>query len=87
MPERVQWGYTLTDASGTTYQLTGDTSKLASHVNNEVEVKGSTSGSSGSTSGASAGSQTAAGSTSGSTGQMFNVTKVKKVSSTCSASK
>jgi hypothetical protein len=86
-------GYTLTDASGTQYQLSGDTSKLSQHVNNEVEVKGSTSGSSGygngsagasTSSGSAAGSQSAAGSTGpGSAGQMFNVTKVKKVSGSC----
>jgi hypothetical protein len=72
-------GYTLTDAAGTAYQLSGDTSKLASHVNNEVELKGSASASSGAS-----GSQTA---TSTGAGQMFNVSKVKKVSSTCSTSK
>jgi hypothetical protein len=86
-------GYTLTDASGTQYQLTGDTSKLSQNVNNEVEVKGSSSdsGSSGmsggasasaGSTGASAGSQTATGGAGA--GQMFNVTKVKKVSGTCS---
>src|SRR5947209_19835740 len=37
--------YTLTDASGTQYQLEGDTSKLSSHVNSEVEVKGTASSS------------------------------------------
>lgn len=72
-------GYTLTDASGTQYQLSGDTSKLSQHVNNEVEVKGSAEA------GSSAGSQTATGSTGEASGQMFNVTKVKKVSSTCNA--
>ena len=88
-------GYTLTDASGTQYQLTGDTSKLSQHVNNEVEVKGSASGASGSTgasastgssagSQSAAGSQTATGSSGAGSGQMFNVTKVKKVSGTCS---
>ncbi|HEV3511368.1 MAG TPA: hypothetical protein VGS05_06665 [Candidatus Sulfotelmatobacter sp.] len=76
--------YTLTDASGTTYQLQGDTSKLSAHVNNEVELKGTASGSSsaGSTAGSSASTGSATGSSAGS--QMFNVTKVKKVSSTCS---
>src|SRR5512142_2233624 len=39
-------GYTLASASGTTYNLTGDTSKLASHVGEQVEVKGSPSSSS-----------------------------------------
>lgn len=86
-------GYMLTDASGTQYQLSGDTSKLSQHVNNEVEVKGSTSGSSGygsgstgasASTGSSAGSQSATGSAgTGSAGQMFNVTKVKKVSGSC----
>lgn len=76
-------GYTLTDASGAQYQLTGDTSKLSQHVNNEVEVKGSASGGTayGSTS---PGSQTATGPAGApASGQMFNVTKVKKISSTC----
>lgn len=77
-------GYTLTDASGTTYQLQGDTSKLSANVNNEVEVKGTASGSAGS----SAGSSASAGSASSASGaQTFNVTKVKKVSSSCSTSK
>ena len=89
-------GYTLTDASGTQYQLSGDTSKLSQHVNNEVEVKGSTSGSCGygsdstgasASTGSSAGSQSATGSAgTGSAGQMFNVTKVKKVSGSCNTS-
>jgi hypothetical protein len=77
-------GYSLTDASGTTYQLQGDTSKLSAHVNNEVEVKGTASGASGAGAGASA-SAGSAGSTGGS--QTFNVTKVKKVASSCSTSK
>ena len=92
-------GYTLTDASGTTYQLQGDTSKLSSHVNNEVEIKGTASGASGagaasstspsaSSTSPSTGSSASTGSTTGSAaGQMFNVTKVKKVSGTCSTSK
>lgn len=76
-------GYTLTDASGAQYQLTGDTAKLSQHVNNEIEVKGSASGGTayGNTS---PGSQTSTGPAGApSSGQMFNVTKVKKVSSTC----
>jgi len=73
--------YTLTDAAGTTYQLEGDTSQLSAHVNNEVEIKGSESGS-GSAMGSSASSGSSTGSSAGS--HSFNVTKVKKVSSTCS---
>ncbi len=34
--------YTLTDKSGTTYQLQGDTSKLSPHVGHEVQITGST---------------------------------------------
>jgi hypothetical protein len=89
-------GYTLTDASGTQYQLSGDTSKLSQHVNNEVEVKGSTSGSSGygngsagasASTGSTAGSQSATGSAgTGSAGQMFTVSKVKKISGSCNTS-
>ena len=84
-------GYTFTDASGTQYQLSGDTSKLSQHVNNEVEVKGNVSGSGDSsaarTSTGSSTSQSAAGSAgAGSAGQMFNVTKVKKVSGSCNSS-
>jgi Protein of unknown function (DUF5818) len=82
-------GYTLTDASGTQYQLSGNTSKLSDHVNQEVEVKGSASGSGSGASastGSSAGSQAATGSAgAGTSGQMFSVTKVKKVSGTCSS--
>lgn len=82
-------GYTLTDASGTQYQLSGDTSKLSQHVNNEVEVKGSTSGSTGASAstGSSARSQSATGSAAaGSAGQMFTVSKVKKISGSCNTS-
>jgi hypothetical protein len=38
--------YTLTDKSGTTYQLQGDTKKLTAHVGHEVQITGSTSGAS-----------------------------------------
>ena len=37
--------FTLTDSSGTTYQLQGDTSKLSKHVGHDVQITGSTSGS------------------------------------------
>jgi hypothetical protein len=84
--------FTLTDSAGTTYQLSGDTSKLNKHVGEEVEVTGSPSGSSASNSSpganssagtsASAGSSTSAGTAAGSS-QQFTVDKVKKVSSTC----
>ncbi len=38
--------YTLQADNGTTYQLTGDTSKLSAHVGHEVQITGTTSGSS-----------------------------------------
>ena len=66
--------YTLTDKQGTTYQLTGDTSKLAEHVGHEVKVMGSTGSGSSAATGASAGS-----------GQTLDVTSVKHISKTCSS--
>src|SRR5438046_1404718 len=36
--------FTLSDSSGTTYQLQGDTAKLSEHVGHEVQITGSTSG-------------------------------------------
>src|SRR5215467_14484391 len=53
--------YTLTDASGTQYQLEGDTSKLASHANSEVEVKGTAGSSSASTSSSTPGTSASSG--------------------------
>jgi uncharacterized protein DUF5818 len=70
--------FTLTDSSGTTYQLQGDTSKLSEHVGHEVQIKGTTSGSAGGSS--SSGSM--AGSSAGSQ-QTLNVDSVKHVSKTC----
>jgi hypothetical protein len=67
--------YTLTDKSGTAYQLTGDTSKLAEHVGHEIKVTGSA--------GAGAGSAASAGSAAG--GQSLDVSSVKMVSKTCKA--
>ncbi len=71
--------YTLTDKSGTTYQLQGDTSKLSDHVGHEVKVTGTTS---------------AAGATSSSMGSQaggaqqptLTVTSMKHVSKTCQSS-
>ena len=84
--------YTLADASGTTYKLTGDTSKLSSHVGEQVEVKGSpasdsssassASPSSDSSSAASAGSSSASGASAA--GKSFTVQSVKRVSKSCS---
>ncbi len=73
----------LTDKSGTTYQLTGDTAKLQKHVGHTVELTGTEV-----TSSASNTSETPSGAMSGSaeTQPMFNVTSFKHVSSKCSSS-
>jgi hypothetical protein len=68
--------YTLTDKSGTTYQLQGDSSKLSAHVGHEVQITGKTSGV-GATS-------SAVGSQSGGTQQpTLTVQSMKHVSKTC----
>jgi uncharacterized protein DUF5818 len=71
--------FTLTDNSGTTYTLAGDTSKLTEHVGHEVRIKGTTSG--GSSSGAAAGASAGAGAAGG--GQTLTVESVKHVAKTC----
>ena len=74
--------YTLTAKDGTTYQLSGDTSKLAEHVGHEVRVMGRTSsGGMGSSSGASSSSSMGAGSQ-----QTLEVKGVKHVSKSCTTS-
>jgi hypothetical protein len=59
--------YTLTDSSGKTYSLAGDTSSLADHVGHQVKVSGTLA----SAAAAAGGSQT------------ITVKKVKMVSATC----
>ena len=61
--------FTLTDATGKTYQLAGDTSKLADHVGHSVQVTGSAESSMGA---ASAGAPST-----------FNVKKVKMLAASC----
>src|SRR6185312_1051518 len=92
--------YTLTDTTGKTWQLAGDTSKLTEHVGHDVRLTGSegsgaASGSSSGASGSSAsstgtGSSTGAGSSgAGASGSQptFTVQKVKMISSTCPTGK
>jgi hypothetical protein len=81
--------WTLTDQSGKTYQLSGDTSKLSDHVGHQIRVTGtennssaSSSGSMGTSPSSSGSSATGAGSSSGSQ-PMFTVKKVKMISSSC----
>lgn len=72
--------YTLTDSSGNQYQLEGNTAKLATHVNKQVEIRGSeaSAGSSATATGASAASGTGA-------AKMFKVRSVKKISDSCAS--
>lgn len=69
--------YTLTDKSGTTYQLQGDTSKFSAHVGHEVQITGSTTSASSSTS-------PTTGTPTGATQQpTLNVQNMKHISKTC----
>ena len=69
--------YTLTDKSGTTYQLMGDSAKWSEHVGHEVKVMGTVGASSGAQTGESGGGM------SGGSGQTLQVTSIKHVSKTC----
>ncbi len=69
--------YTLTDSSGMTWRLEGDSSDLGKHIGQEVRISGSSS---------SAGMGSSASSGAGTAQQTFNATKVKKVGNTCSTS-
>jgi hypothetical protein len=67
--------YTLTDKSGMTYQLTGDTAKLSEHVGHEVRITGTPSS-------PEAGTQS--GTTAGGAGsQTLQVSSVKHISKSC----
>ena len=68
--------YTLTDQTGTSYKLTGDTAKLSEHIGHEVKITGTKSSA----------SATGASDTMGQTGgaqQSIEVSSVKHVSKTC----
>ena len=69
--------YMLTDKSGTTYQLSGDTAKLSEHVGHEIKVTGSKSASSMSPSGG--------GTETGASKQTLQVSSFKHVAKTCSS--
>jgi hypothetical protein len=71
--------YTLSDKSGNTYQLTGDTAKLSEHVGHEVKVTGTSSSASASGGGTTTGTT---GQASGNS-QTLEVSSVKHVSKTC----
>jgi hypothetical protein len=71
--------FSLTDKSGTTYQLTGETAKLDKHVGHTIQVTGMATSSSASK------TSTEAGAMSGSadTQQTFNVSSFKHISAKC----
>ena len=69
--------YTLTDKSGKTYWLEGDTAKLSDHVGHEVRVTGTAST-------AASGSQGATSTAGTEAKRKINVTKMEHVSTTCS---
>lgn len=71
--------YTLTDSSGKTWQLTGDTSKLNDHVGHKVEITGTTSPSSPE-------STNPSGSSGSSAQGTLNMTSMKHIASTCTPS-
>jgi hypothetical protein len=73
--------YTLTDKSGTSFQLTGDTAKLAEHVGHEIKVTGTASSASASPSGGTAGGTM--GQPSSASQQAIQVTSVKHIAKTC----
>jgi hypothetical protein len=88
--------FTLTDQSGKTYQLAGDTSKLSDHVGHQVRITGSEGSGAGesassstnpssSSSSASSGSSSSSSMDSSSASQSFNVKKIKMISSSCSS--
>jgi hypothetical protein len=85
--------FTLTDQSGKTWQLAGDTSKLSDHVGHQIRLMGTdnSSSASGSSSPSSSNPSSSAGATgagaSAGSQPTFTVNKVKMISSTCSTSK
>lgn len=78
--------YTITDSAGVQYQLMGDASALSSHVNQEVQIKGMPSEASGSAS-ASTGTQGTGTATTQGSPVSFQVSRVKKIASSCSTGK
>ena len=71
-------GFTLTDNSGTAYQLAGDTTKLTDHVGHQVEITGTTA-----VSGEAPGAASAA--TKDIAPARIEVSNVKHIASTCSS--
>jgi hypothetical protein len=70
--------YTITDSAGTKYHLTGNTSSLSSHVNQQVKITGTGSGT---------GTQGTGTATTADAAETFHVSKVAKISDSCSKKK
>jgi len=70
--------YTLTDSAGIKYRLTGNTSSLSSHANQQVKVTGTGSGT---------GTQGTGTATTTEATETFRVAKVTKVADSCSKKK
>jgi hypothetical protein len=85
--------FTLTDSKGIKYKLAGNTSRLSSYLEHQVEVKGKVAGSGGETSNSPMSTDTSTGTQGTGTAtkqgvvQTFHVSKVTKISDSCSASK
>ncbi len=78
--------YTLKDkTSGVTYQLAGDTAKLAPHVGHELQLTGTTSTGSASATAGGATSATPTASAGGGSSPTLNMMSGKVLSNTCSA--
>jgi len=79
--------YTLASKGGTTYQLSGDTSKLTEHVGHEVQITGRTQSASSSSPSSSSGTGAASSGQTGAGSQpTLSVSSVKHISSSCSSS-
>jgi hypothetical protein len=76
--------YTLHDKAGSIYNLTGDTSKFAAHVGQEVRVTGSANAASSTTSTAGSSGTTASNGTSNAF-QNLHVASLTKVGGSCSS--
>ena len=74
--------FMLADASGTNFQLRGDSSQLSSYIGNEVRVDGTPVGDS-ATAGSMSSPTSSDSSASSSTPRQFNVTNIHKISGTC----
>jgi uncharacterized protein DUF5818 len=76
--------WTLTDQTGKTWQLAGDTSKLGDHAGHQVRITGSEAAGSASSSPSSGAGAGAGAGAAGGAQPTFTVKKVKMVSSSCS---